>query len=750
MGGSLDPAANIYEGFWTNWSKGRFWGYTWTLCPEQATLLTNSMALFTTIAGIQLWTVVRYIIHHFGAYRPPEMSTPHHNQQQFILRNGGTDLTTGRLMLTLALTGRRSTGARSLRSFIIGILALVYAFLFMIAGVYSNKAISDSSSTRGSEVLSRSEHCGIWNETYISIVDPGPLFTNEDELELWIQFKAKKAYNVQLSLEYAQECYLSQTATDYMSSTCNTLKTSRLNWDTRAGSCPFAMELCHRGANTIVLDTRYIDTHEDLGINASPSDRLKYRRVTTCTVLNDTNYVSGWNGTVLRDSVTPVVPDAAHAFYGPSLYKNTNWTYSYSNFASFYDNFTSQVTTPYQLDIEQAMAPDELGSTFSDFDPIPELAQTKADLVLLFLGFAGTYSGKVDDPWFSAQSARQFETDLEFLDTRYARDRAISTLGCTEQHQFCRNNHTCTDLLGFDQVQNNASFNDALTPHQNATFDRIIRAVAVSRMRDLIENLAVTTNPMLASNGTASGGSGQWISQPLSSNQWKIELNYWHSIAMSQLQRGVVQWATGQIAPEPQFVKYLFKPTLERDRWFCQNLIIPSMIYQSFRVVPIILIISFGTTFIIASFSIETLAGVVRKCLRQSAPKHNWDHDDMLRARRLAFGFGGSSRSSPEDLAHGANGEDIPIEESVALREFSSARERHRISSQVLPPDDIAFLFLNDRLEPQDFHHDVEPTQLQRPRRDSWTAISLTNLDFEPFGIHVYPSEHRGERRTQS
>ena len=44
-----------------------------------------------------------------------------------------------------------------------------------------------------------------------------------------------------------------------------------------------------------MLDTGVFDSHDDLVINADPKDRLKHHRITTCTVLNDTNYVAGWN-----------------------------------------------------------------------------------------------------------------------------------------------------------------------------------------------------------------------------------------------------------------------------------------------------------------------------------------------------------------------------------------------------------------------------------------------------------------------
>ena len=83
----------------------------------------------------------------------------------------------------------------------------------------------------------------------------------------------------------------------------------------------------------------------------------------------------------------------------------------------------------------------------------------------------------------------------------------------------------------------------------------------------VVQSLAQTSTPLLAVNEIAVGA--HVLSLHLPNNQWQLELNYWHSIAMAQFQRTIIQWATGQIAPEPQF---LLQPQTEPDTWFCKNL----------------------------------------------------------------------------------------------------------------------------------------------------------------------------------
>lgn len=719
MADASDAAANIFEGVWTDWSKGSTLGLTWTLPPTQAILLTNALAVFVTLSGIQFWAIIRYTLYQLSASTPPEMLTPHLHKRRVILRNATSDLATARLMLNLAWSSRRSSGRRSLSSYSIGLLAIIYALLFMTAGIFSNKAISAGSTQAGSRVLSRSKSCGVWNQTYYDIAEYQN-YSTEEEFGLLVQYKAKKAYDIELSFEYAQECYLSQSHTHYMSPVCNTFKTPKLDWKTHEGLCPFQSQICHNKSEVAVLDTGYVDSHDHLGINANPKDRLKYRRITTCAVLNDAYYVTGWNGEVVNSSSPKPSLETAKANYGPSINKGTDYTYSISNFASFYDNFTAQVTNPYQLDVEQAWSPAEPQWSTSDFEPIPELAQTSADLTLLFLSFTGMYMKQVDDPWFSAQNKKLFNSGFSFFEERYERGRAISTLGCTEKHKFCTNNNTCTEFLGLDQVQNVNSFNAALTPHQNATFDRMIRAVAYSGLWHVIENLSLTTTPMLASNSIYSGNSGTVLSESLPDDQWKIELDYWHSIAMAQLQRTVVQWATGQIAAEPQYVRYLLPPTEEQDKWFCKNLIISSIVYQSFSIVAIILILGFGTLVIVASLTVESLAALIAKCFRKPAPRKTWDYDDMLGDRSPW-----RPQPPPKDEGFRPASRQRGRSETHELKIMTMVPNNNRMSSPTLPPEDLTLSFVDGRINSA-----YLPEPPPRPARDSWMAISLKNADF--------------------
>ena len=249
--------------------------------------------------------------------------------------------------------------------------------------------------------------------------------------------------------------------------------------------------------DAIVFDTGTIDSHDDLGINARYDDRLTYHRITTCAVLNGTGHMAGWDG--LNDSTS----DPAYAYYGPS--SGNEYTYSYSNFASLYINDTVKVTIPCQLYAVQTygLIPEAQKPSEGGFVPLPELKQDSADLTLLFLSYTGRYVAPIEDPWFSANRLHLVDSQFPLVRTQYSRDSPISTLICTEQHKFCTHGGNCTPFLGFDQVQHVDAFNLALTHHQNATFDRMLRAVDASSLLQIVRPLSLTSTPMLAVNASA-------------------------------------------------------------------------------------------------------------------------------------------------------------------------------------------------------------------------------------------------------
>ena len=437
---------------------------------------------------------------------------------------------------------------------------------------------------------------------------------------------AKKKRDLELSELYVQQCYTPQTTSG---ASCNTFPRTQFNWTTTNGDCPFNEDLCLKDSNTIVFDTGLLDSHQDFGLNGREDDQIFYRRVTNCTVLNDAEHVTDWitpeNGTSSLEGWK-----VALANYGMSLmFPNTSSTYEYSNFADFSTKFQGQTTTPYQLAAQMAYS-GLFAKSPSTFIPIPELAQNYADLSIMFLSFTGFYAEPIDDPWFAAHQVVHRDTQFSLARTTYTRDHPISTMGCTEQHQVCTRQGGCTPLLGFYPIQDYVNRAFRLSDKQNVTLDRIFRSTTLSSLFQVVDGLTLGVGqggaPLMAANVTAVESST--LSLGLPSDQWQLEAAHWHAIGMAHLQRMFLEFGTGQIVTQTD---YISKPKTAGGKWICNNMTMQGTSMQSFSVLSLVLILALGTTIITISMTIENLASRIQKRTKGASSRMEmWEENDML------------------------------------------------------------------------------------------------------------------------
>lgn len=79
---------------------------------------------------------------------------------------------------------------------------------------------------------------------------------------------------------YSRACY----GTTQNPLQCAQYSQQQLPWTVNQNAtCPFTNGICFYGdSSAYEMDTGYIDSHEALGINAPKSERVQYRKVTTC------------------------------------------------------------------------------------------------------------------------------------------------------------------------------------------------------------------------------------------------------------------------------------------------------------------------------------------------------------------------------------------------------------------------------------------------------------------------------------
>lgn len=132
------------------------------------------------------------------------------------------------------------------------------------------------STVTANEVLITSPRCGLYVEA-------------SDTEELFTEMQAYTSKLVTASASYAQQCY-SDTANAQRCSIW--VKDQLPQAITRNASCPFpgGNRLCTLNATNIRIDTGLLDSHNDLGMNAPPRDRFKFRNVIECAPLRTDNY----------------------------------------------------------------------------------------------------------------------------------------------------------------------------------------------------------------------------------------------------------------------------------------------------------------------------------------------------------------------------------------------------------------------------------------------------------------------------
>ena len=304
---SQTSASSIYTGVWINWSHGATLGATITLNQRDAGLLTAFLAIFVSVAGAACWKLTSYAIHQSRASQ--DYKDALHHQQQAILRN--TSGAAGALwdLLQLPWYWRDHEIRSFVRSLPLALLAFLNIAVFGVAGIFS----SEVTKAAGNETLIRSPHCGylgasgantLHNSFAVNLVDLNDTLT---------------------ATTYARVCY--DNAENALA--CNQYVQRQLHWTCNENAtCPFSPDLCFYGSTAAFeMDTGLLDTHEQLGMNAAQSDRVYYRKVTSCSPIPTRDYVTTYNDTDPNDLAY------GNLFfdynYGPIL-NFSNYTYRYN------------------------------------------------------------------------------------------------------------------------------------------------------------------------------------------------------------------------------------------------------------------------------------------------------------------------------------------------------------------------------------------------------------------------------------
>ncbi|KAI0023953.1 hypothetical protein F4780DRAFT_798170 [Xylariomycetidae sp. FL0641] len=581
----------VYLGVWTNWSRGQILGQTLTTTKGAGNLVIAFTAVFIGFVASRLWKILCLLLHRTSS--KPHSSSTIHQQRQIILRNSATAENTLFTTLDVFWAWKQVNGRHLSSLLALACLAGVYSTLFAIAGGFS----SQISTAMGDEVLLQGTQCGLKDRRTKTVGD----FT---------QVVLDSAEDIGNAANYASQCYGNSMIE---TTQCTRFVTDRLKYKMNANaSCPFQEEMCRGRESNLLLDTGYLDSNDDFGMNAPVIDRFAWRHVLHCAPIETAGFVSHIsNGSEGRDR-----------------YHYATWNRQSNNSGYLFEAA--------DIRLEE-----------SAFAPIPELYRSDGDVWLIFLfGNGVLFNKRMDGEWYTAgrpQGNIQLKNTSEAQES-YGLNAAAAPLGCVEQWQWCTSSPTdrhCGPLASWrDSLSGVVSYFDLDRDVFDADYfdvssdnfdtDRPVPAspsaariiwpsFILGSFRGGIENIiAIIGAQSLASQRRFYSGI-QW---EVPDNQWQLDVQHWWHTILACIQ---ASW----------YVQPCSNPFHSLTHIACAK--IRSSAYASFSVLGLSLTYAIGGLVIGASFVIEPVIAWLYKSREYKPYAHlEWRSTTNLHLHRLA------------------------------------------------------------------------------------------------------------------
>ncbi|KAI0521637.1 hypothetical protein F5B22DRAFT_545558 [Xylaria bambusicola] len=677
--GSTYGAYPVYTGFWTDWSRGKVLGSTLTLTREDANLLIAFVAFFLTVVTAQLWSIACFASHSFLSTQDPRDML--HHQRQAILRNNGAPAGTALTLIRLAWAWRRGSG-------VVRRVVPLFACTIVLAIGFAAAAGFSSRIALGNTVLLSPRNCGFFN-TNVG-VSPD---TESNIILPWQARQFTKASN------YAEQCYsTSGTAADCLNG-AYVKRELAVSVDKNA-VCPFGGNICPSNSSNIRLDSGFIDSHFDLGVNAPPNQRFQFKMVLHCAPLK----TKGYRSFHTRDNQT-----VARYYYGSTTY--SNYTYEYRTpdqfiTASIVDENQTQLVPLHEFLTNQYSLASSLAAFYngsysildssSSFLPIPELSSYGSDIYIIFLSPNQVlFPQPTADPWYNSSKSGSLWAEVVYSDQLnesyrgYISTEAASPLGCTHQEQYCfpklPGGQNCTPLTG----ARDSGLAVQRLGLNNETLNRLfwVHNSFIAATPTVFQTVGILGGGSLNSRFKLSGE----LQGFLPPDQWQLDVQNWNSIVQALFQQSMISTTLGDL---PEFSDadaeiYVVHPESDEEKTICSSQKINSAYHVSFSVVGIAVIAIIGLFVIVTSLTVESITHFIQRRLKRSAYRRlEWISTGTLQLQRQLYEAHGIDEWRNCDEA-------IPIleEEGALLPVLDISDETHPLTKR-------RSQFIRDRKQP--------------------------------------------------
>jgi len=300
MSESQLPTQYVKRGMWVNRENGVVFGSIITTDTRTGTFVVALLAVITTFGATHLWNLIVFFCHQMrarGHASDPRLADGLHRQQQALLRTQPTSSALVSEWLKLWWAWRR----RVKRPFLRSLPQLLLGILFTIATLAVSLSTSYIvSGVDGVQVLVQSPLCGptetIFERKNGSTNPAGADYTSGI---------------LTAAVNYAKDCYSEGTVPHK----CTAFIRPRIKSSRERVACPFQRDLCAKiGSPAVALDS-FVDLNSDLGMNLPSRDRVKFRRKTTCGLINTAGRYA-FNETA----------DSTQLYLGKRKHSPNNWT----------------------------------------------------------------------------------------------------------------------------------------------------------------------------------------------------------------------------------------------------------------------------------------------------------------------------------------------------------------------------------------------------------------------------------------
>ncbi|KAI1737567.1 hypothetical protein F4680DRAFT_460375 [Xylaria scruposa] len=573
-------STDVFTGMWTDWSKdNQILGSTITLTSSSSRLLAAFLALYVSLSVSYLWLLVVYSIHRARYSITEGKCRAIVRQQQALLKAGLTPASTSIRLIKLYWAYRFTPFAWH-QSWLWITISALSAASSAAAGLFSSQIIDSSLYIN---VLTDSSNCGFLNPPILGggVNDSGLRAGNQDRATL-----------LDLASIYARSCYNSTSE----KSQCNSFSSSTIPWETEwEVECPFE-NMCIGPA--MRLDTGLLNSNSHLGINSPTVDQIELRKITTCAPIRQKGY------TEIKPDDTEVADNYVFYLYGPTKASDA-----------------TRILTTLGAKFGYAYGMVGVSPDYSNWAPIREMNNTQGDGTITFISSNHVlFTEPCNDPIFSAHVRECFPM-VYFSERLLFRYTGLLILDV--KYQICSAaSNTCSVVGGLRDVLLEVTDKMSLTPIQLST------ANVTANVLYKFGSIPQVTN----------GNVVDEIQLPLPSNQWQIEVSFWHATIMSMIQYGLQEYMTGPNDEDLQ--KYVETPTTPEARALCKRQRVRvSQGFANVSSLGLFFTISLGAVIFILASSLDNIMGFITRFSKGDGKKHRaWIRDDVLHLQRLAYG----------------------------------------------------------------------------------------------------------------